>query len=284
MNIAVIGGTGIDEFDDIRIVDRQNMETPYGDPSSPVMTAELTDPENSEKVRFYFLLRHGEGHTISPSEINYRANIFVLKKLGVKYTISFSAVGSLKEALSPTMIVLPDQFIDWTKGLRERTFFTDGMVGHVSVAEPVDPALQHAIAAICEKAAVNFHKGGSYVCIEGPQFSSRAESEIFRSLGASVIGMTNVPEAYLAKEAGMAYATVAMVTDYDCWRDEHCCVEEILKILKINNKAVQHILRGIIPYLERQPVQYTPENKNTVITSEGKLTEKHRAILSVLMD
>ena len=281
-HIAVIGGSGVYDFDTIRIVHKHVVETPFGNPSSPVMEAEVSDPSNGRKFRFYFLARHGEGHTLSPSDINYRANIFSLKKMGAKTIISISAVGSLKEELSPTMIVLPDQFIDWTKGLRHRTFFTDGLVGHVSVAEPVEPGLIEMIARLCKEAGIQCASGGSYICIEGPQFSSKAESAIYRSFGAAVIGMTNVPEAYLAKEAGMAYVTIAMVTDYDCWREAHCSVEEIMKVLKINYRSAQKIIQSLIPCLSDHPVDHIPENHNITITSEGKLTAAHREILDVL--
>jgi len=282
-NIAIIGGSGIYNLDEIRIVASHDVETPYGNPSAPILEAEIVDVERQKPASFYFLSRHGEGHIISPSEINFRANIFALKKLGVKYVISVSAVGSLKEELAPTLFVLPDQFIDWTKGLRARTFFTDGMVGHVSTAIPVELNLQEIVVKACMKANVKYSTGGTYVCIEGPQFSSKAESMVFRSFNASVIGMTNVPEAYLAKEAGMAYATIAMVTDYDCWKEDHCTVEEILKIIKINYKAVQRVIQNLVPYLCKHPVQYTPENKGAVITSDEKLNAKHLEILDVLM-
>jgi len=281
--IAVIGGSGVYEFDTIRIVDEYPVETPFGSPSSPVMEAEMSESSSGRTFRFYFLTRHGAGHTISPSDINYRANIFALKKMGARRVISISAVGSLKEELPPTMIVLPDQFIDWTKGLRERTFFTKGMVGHVSTAMPVDPGLVEMIARTCGKVGVQCSSGGSYICIEGPQFSSKAESAIYRSFGASVIGMTNIPEAYLAKEAGMAYATIAMVTDYDCWREEHCSVEEIMKVLSVNYGSAQKIVQHLIPLLAEQSVTHTPENQNITITSKEKLTPAHKEILKVLL-
>jgi len=281
--IAVIGGSGIYDFETIRIVDKYPAETPFGSPSSPIMEAEISDPSAGRKFRFYFLTRHGEGHILSPSDINYRANIFALKQMGARYVISISAVGSLKEELPPTMIVLPDQFIDWTKGFRKRTFFTKGMVGHVSAAVPVDPGLMEMIAETCRKVGVQCSSGGSYICIEGPQFSSKAESAIYQSFGASVIGMTNVPEAYLAKEAGMAYATIAMVTDYDCWREEHCSVEEIMKVLSVNYGSAQKIIQHLIPSLSEHPVAHTPENRNITITSEEKLTPAHREILKVLL-
>ncbi len=275
--IGIIGGSGIYKIDEIEIVDKHTVETPFGMPSDQIVEGKY------QGHHFFFLPRHGEGHTIMPSEINYRANIFAMKKLGVKNLISVSAVGSLKEELPPTMFVLPSQFIDWTKGLRDRTFFGKGIVGHVSTAVPVEANLQNAIEEICKKTDVKCSKGGSYVCIEGPQFSSKAESAIYRSFGASVIGMTNIPEAYLAKEAGMAYATIAMVTDYDCWKDEHCSVAEILKTMETNNKSAKKVILELIPRLYSNPIEFSPENQYAVITDQTKITEDQKSILKVLL-
>ena len=232
---------------------------------------------------FYFLPRHGIGHHTSPSEVNYRANIFALKALGVDTIVSISAVGSLQEQYAPKHFVLPDQFIDWTKGQRKRTFFDEGMVGHVSCANPVEITLQKRIFESCQRAGVTTHLGGSYICIEGPQFSSKAESQIYRSFGASVIGMTNVPEAYLAKEAGMAYATVAMVTDYDCWKEEHCTVQEIMAVMKSNYESAQKLVTDLIPSLVKTPIVFEPENKWAVMTDQKLLTNRHKEILEVVL-
>lgn len=278
INVAVIGGSGVYKLDAIKVEKSLKVLTPFGDPSSEIIQAKVND------YGVYFLPRHGIGHTISPSEVNYRANIYALKKLGVKYIISISAVGSLKEELPPTKFVLVDQFIDWTKGLRERTFFGGGVVGHVSTANPIELNLQKRIAQCCEKTDINHQIGGSYICIEGPQFSSKAESNIYRSFGASVIGMTNVPESYLAKEAGMAYATIAMVTDYDCWRDApHCSLEEIMKVMETNYKSAQKLIVELIPDLYKNPVAYNPENKNSVVTDPNKIKDKHKEILDVIL-
>lgn len=275
--LAVIGGSGIYKLDSIKQLGKVDVETPFGHPSSAVMEMEVAG------ASFYFLPRHGIGHHISPSEVNYRANIFALKMLGVDTIVSISAVGSLQEQYSPRDFVLPDQFIDWTKGLRKRTFFDEGVVGHVSTAYPIEKSLQHRIFESSLSVGVKTHLGGSYVCIEGPQFSSRAESQIYRSFGASVIGMTNVPEAYLAKEAGLAYATVAMVTDYDCWKDEHCEVSEIMAIMKDNYVSAQKLIVNLIPSLVNKPVPFTPENKFAVITDPAKLTDRHKKILDVVL-
>lgn len=274
--IGVIGGSGVYSLESIEFVQDHVVDTPYGRPSSDVKEF------NIDGHQFFFLARHGDGHTISPSEINYRANIYALKKLGVEYLISVSAVGSLKEECPPTSFVLPDQFVDWTKGLRKRSFFENGVVGHVSVANPVDKKLQNILADACEQSQVEFQKNGSYICIEGPQFSSRAESEIYRSFGCTVIGMTNVPEAYLAKEAGMAYATLAMVTDYDCWKEEHCTLEEILKVMSTNYKSAQNVLKIAIPYLAQNKYKIEKENHYAVVTNIEKVAHSDREIIEVL--
>ena len=275
--IAVIGGSGIYKLDGIKIKNQIKVHTPFGDPSAEVMEAEV------EGCPFYFIPRHGHGHKLTPSEVNYRANIFALKKLGVDTIISISAVGSLKEEYAPKHFVLVDQFIDWTKGQRKRTFFDDGMVGHVSAANPVEPALQKRLFDACQKAGITSHSGGSYICIEGPQFSTKAESNIYRSFGAGVIGMTNVPEAFLAKEAGMAYATVAMVTDYDCWKEEHCTVQEIMEVMKSNYVSAQKFVLQAIPDLVKNPITFTPENKYAVMTDKALLKTTHNEILEVVL-
>ncbi len=279
INVAVIGGSGVYKLDAIKVENSHKVLTPFGDPSGEVLQCKVGDSG------FYFIPRHGIGHTLTPSEVNYRANIYALKKLGVKYVISISAVGSLKEELPPTKFVLVDQFIDWTKGQRERTFFGGGVVGHVSCAYPIEKTLQKRIKESCEKSGVDHAMNGSYICIEGPQFSSRAESLFYKNgLGASVIGMTNVTEAYLAKEAGLAYASIAMVTDYDCWREgDHCTLEEIMKVMETNYKSAQKLIVELIPSLYKNPVQYIPENKMAVVTDPHKIKEKHKEILDVIL-
>lgn len=276
-NIAIIGGSGVYKFDSVELVTEHEIETPFGAPSGKIAEVNV----NGKKC--FFLPRHGVGHAINPSEINYRANIFALKKLGVDTVISVSAVGSLREEHAPGDFVLPSQFIDWTKGLRKRTFFEQGVVGHVSTANPVNIELQSIIAKCLEQVNVKFSTGGSYVCIEGPQFSSRAESEIYRSFKADIIGMTNVPEAYLAKEAGMAYATVAMVTDYDCWKEEHCTLEEILKVMDKNYQAAQKLIEVLVPYLHANPFTFEAENQFAVITRPELISAEHKQIIEVLL-
>jgi 5'-methylthioadenosine phosphorylase len=277
IKIGVIGGSGVYKIEGIEVVKEHALNTPFGKPSSEVIEANLNG------TSFYFIPRHGKVHNLTPSEVNYRANIFALKELGVDYIISVSAVGSLKEEFPPTSFVIVDQFIDWTKGKRERTFFNNGFVGHVSVANPVEKGLQTMIAEVCKEVGVKHGIGGSYICIEGPQFSSKAESNIYRSFGASVIGMTNVPEAYLAKEAGMAYATIAMVTDYDCWKEEHCTLEEIMKVMATNNQNAHAVLKKLIPRLAANPVKFEKENTYAILSKPAQLTADQNRMLEVLM-
>src|SRR5450631_3088133 len=220
-------------------VHEERVETPFGEPSDPFVLGEL------EGRSVAFLARHGRGHRLLPSELNFRANIYAMKKLGVERILSVSAVGSLKEEHKPTDFVVPDQFIDRTFH-RESTFFGDGIVGHVAFGDPVCGTVAAAIVAGCETAGVVGKAKGTYVCMEGPQFSTRAESNLYRSWGADVIGMTNLQEAKLAREAEICYATMAMVTDYDCWREGHddVNVEQVLKVVRENAdnaaKVVKH--------------------------------------------
>lgn len=277
IKLGIIGGSGVYKIEGIEVVKEHKVSTPFGNPTSEIIEAKLNG------YSFYFLPRHGKHHSFTPSEVNYRANIFALKKLGVDTIISVSAVGSLKEEFPPTSFVIVDQFIDWTKGKRERTFFNNGFVGHVSVANPVEKGLQELIVEACLEEKIKHGVGGSYICIEGPQFSSKAESNIYRSFGASVIGMTNVPEAYLAKEAGMAYATIAMVTDYDCWKEEHCTLEEIMKVMATNNQQAHAVLKRLIPKLTANPLKFQKENTYAVLSKPEKMTAEQSEMLEVLM-
>ena len=277
IKVAIIGGSGIYKLDAINVKEYHKVSTPFGDPSADVMECDV------DGHSFYFLPRHGIGHHFTPSEVNYRANIFALKKLGVNTVISISAVGSLQEQYAPKHFVVVDQFMDWTKSFRKRTFFDDGIVGHVSTAYPVELSLSQRLHGHCLSAGITSHYGGTYICIEGPQFSTRAESQVYRSFGASVIGMTNVPEAYLAKEAGMAYATIAMVTDYDCWKEEHCTVQEIMEVMKSNYISAQHFVKIAIPDLVKNPISFTAENEYAVVTDQSLHTDSHKEIIEVLL-
>jgi 5'-methylthioadenosine phosphorylase len=239
--VGIIGGTGLyqmEGFDDVREV---AVETPFGPPSDSLVLGTL------EGRRVAFLPRHGRGHRLLPHELNFRANVFAMKTLGVEWILSVSAVGSLKERYEPLHMVVPDQFIDRTLQ-RKSTFFGRGLVAHVAFAHPFCRNLSKVMAEACADAGATHHLGGTYVCMEGPQFSTLAESELYRSWGADLIGMTNLQEAKLAREAEICYATLAMVTDYDCWHPDHDAVtaEQILVVLGKNADTARKVLRAAV--------------------------------------
>ncbi len=242
--VAVIGGSGLYAMEELRGVKEIKMRTPFGSPSDAVIVGTL------EGVKVAFLPRHGRGHRINPSEVNHRANIFALKTLGVEQIISVSACGSLKEELRPRDMVFPDQIYDHTKG-RKSTFFEGGIVAHVGVSNPYCPALASTLHAEATQLKFRTHKGGTYVCIEGPQFSTKAESHVYRSLGFSVIGMTNAPEFKLAREAEICYASVSLVTDYDVWKEEPVTVEMVIGNLNANTANVKQLLKAVITKVAR---------------------------------
>lgn len=241
-DIGIIGGSGLYHMEGLSDVREVRVRTPFGEPSDALIVGTL------DGVRVAFLSRHGRGHRIAPTDINYRANIYALKTLGVARVISVSAVGSMKETLKPGHVVLPDQFIDHTKR-RASTFFEKGIVAHVAFADPICGALSQALRKAANGAGVTVHQGGTYLCIEGPQFSSRGESLLYRQWGVDVIGMTNMPEAKLAREAELCYATMALVTDYDCWHasEESVTVEMILATLHNNVAQAKRVLRAAVP-------------------------------------
>ena len=243
-SIGIIGGTGLYDIDGFENAQWVTVESAFGEPSDQLLIGDF------EGHRLVFLPRHGRGHRIPPTEINYRANIEALKRAGVDRVVSFSAVGSLKEEHKPGDFVLVDQFVDRTFA-REKSFFGTGFVAHVSMADPVCSTTQTVIADVAREIGQECVVGGTYMVMEGPQFSSRAESELYRRLGCDVIGMTNMPEAKLAREAELAYATVAMVTDYDCWHDEHDDVStaSILEVLKANTAHAKDLIKALIPRL-----------------------------------
>ncbi|MCW9048831.1 MAG: S-methyl-5'-thioadenosine phosphorylase, partial [Deltaproteobacteria bacterium] len=230
-----------------------SLETPFGMPSDTFITGNLGD------ACMVFLPRHGRGHQLLPSEVNYRANIYGMKSLGVEQIISVSAVGSMKEAIVPGHIVIPDQFFDRTNGKRESTFFGQGIVGHIQFADPVCAELSRILAGAAETVGATVHKGGTYLCIEGPNFSTRAESNIYRSWGVDIIGMTNLPESRLAREAEICYATVALATDYDCWHEGHedVSVESVVAIIQQNVATARAIIKTAVERLVEQRQQRT---------------------------
>jgi 5'-methylthioadenosine phosphorylase len=245
--IGIIGGSGLYKMEGVTGMEKVKVDTPFGAPSDPIILGNL------EGAKVAFLPRHGQGHRISPSQLPARANIYALKSLGVERIISVSAVGSLKEEIQPLDVVIPDQLIDATKG-RASTFFTDGIVGHVSFAEPFCPVLSQLSFEASTKVEAKARKGGTYVVVEGPQFSTKAEAQLYRSWSADVIGMTALPEAKLAREAEMCYATLAIVTDYDCWHPayESVTTEMILANLRKGIDTVKRILRLLLPSIPRK--------------------------------
>jgi 5'-methylthioadenosine phosphorylase len=249
VKIGVIGGSGLYQMEDLADVEEVKVSTPFGDPSDAIISGTLSGQ------RVAFLPRHGRGHRISPTELNNRANIYALKNLGVKYIVSVSACGSLRDNMAPGHIVIPDQLVDRTR-LRDLTFFGEGLVAHISLADPFSPELSELVyEAVKETGERPVHQGGSFVVIEGPRFSSRAESHIFRQWGCDIIGMTAVPEAQLAREAEIAYATMAHVTDYDVWHEEEApvTVELVIKTLMGNVATAQKAIKNLVPKLADEP-------------------------------
>lgn len=242
--IGVIGGSGLYAMEGLVVREERRLETPFGDPSDPYVLGTLEGHDVA------FLARHGHGHRLLPSELPFRANIHGFKQLGVRSIISVSAVGSMKKAYAPTHVVVPDQFYDRTRH-RNDTFFGEGLVAHVSMADPICPALRTSLVAATGAAGATVHDGGTYLCMEGPQFSTRAESRIYRQWGVDVIGMTNLQEAKLAREAEICYATLAMVTDYDCWHEgeEDVTVDAVLAVLRQNAAMGQAIVRQAVSAL-----------------------------------
>ncbi|HQT77560.1 MAG: methylthioadenosine phosphorylase [Rhodospirillales bacterium 20-64-7] len=267
--IGIIGGSGLYDIDGLEDKTWRRVETPWGDPSDDLLFGRLSG------IQCVFLPRHGRGHALSPTHLNYRANIDALKRSGVTDILSLSAVGSLKEELPPGHFVVVDQFIDRSFA-REKSFFGDGIVAHVSMAHPVCARLGDAVHAAARSLSLPVTRGGTYLVMEGPQFSTKAESELYRSWGCSVIGMTNMPEAKLAREAEICYATVAMVTDYDCWHPEHdhVTVEAVVKILLQNADHARNLVKTMVPDLGAArslcPCGCDRALDNAVITSSAK--------------
>lgn len=278
--VGVIGGSGLYEMEGLVDVKSVKVDTPFGDPSDEYITGMLGD------TKMIFLPRHGRGHRFNPSEVNYRANIYGMKKLGAEWIISVSAVGSMRENIAPGHIVIVDQFVDRTLGNRANSFFTNGIVGHVEFAEPVCGNLSKTLYGAAQKAGATVHMGGTYICIEGPQFSTRAESNIYRSWGVDVIGMTNIPEAKLAREAEICYSTVALSTDYDCWHttEESVTVEMVLETIKNNVAMAKAIIKNAIPAIaEKRECKCPTAIKYAVITDKSRINGKTKEDLSLLI-
>lgn len=278
--VGVVGGSGLYDLPGLEDVREVELSTPFGAPSDAFVTGRLGG------VRMVFLPRHGRGHRISPSEINFRANIWGLKKLGVTRILSISAVGSMRKDVKPGDFVVIDQFFDRTRH-RADTFFEGGVVAHVMFADPVCPRLGETLLAAGRKLKLRMHDGGTYVNMEGPQFSTRAESKIYRKWGVDVIGMTNLQEAKLAREAEICYATVAMATDYDCWHDDHddVTVEGILEVMRANIGNAKKLILAAVPRLA--PQGDCPDGRaltHAIMTAKDRIPETARLRLGLLID
>ena len=279
MKVGIIGGSGLYHLEELEEVEEVHLDTPFGKPSSNFVTGEVNG------IPVAFLPRHGIGHVLLPTEIPFRANIWGLKMLGVTHLISVGAVGSLREEIEPGHMVFPDQFIDLTRH-RKSTFFGNGVVGHVQFGNPVCSELSEKLVEAAQTVGATMHVGGTYICMEGPAFSSRAESLLYRSWGADVIGMTNVQEAKLAREAEMAFASIALATDYDCWHvsESEVSVEDIIKVMHANVETARQILvetlRKISPDF---PNSQADALKFSLITDKSKMSKKTCRDLDLLL-
>lgn len=278
--LGVIGGSGLYKMDHLKAVEEIELETPFGKPSSPIVIGEM------QGKTIAFIARHGSGHFISPSEINYRANIYALKMLGIERVISISACGSLREDYAPGEIVIPNQIYDNTKD-RVRSFFGDGLVAHISIADPFCLGLAGFLADSVESIGGTVHRGGSFITIEGPRFSTRAESNTYRAWGMSIIGMTTSPEAFLAREAEMCYAAMGHVTDYDVWHvsEEPVTVERVIRILSENTQLAQDAISALVSILpaERQ-CACGDALRDALITDPSRIPQETRERLGILVD
>lgn len=277
IELAVIGGSGLYNMPQLTDVETLHVDTPFGLPSDAITVGSLFGR------RVAFLPRHGRGHTLTPTEVPYRANIFALKTLGVRYLISVSACGSLREDYAPGHIVVPDQLFDFTKGLRERTFFSRGLVAHLSAAEPFCPDLSAALAGAVEASGGQLHRGGAFITVEGPRFSTRGESEIFRQWGMSIIGMTTSPEAFLAAEAEIAYACMAHVTDYDVWHESEgpVTVEMVVRTLMKNTELAQASIGWLVERMDEWAGEFPSHHnlKDALITDRSRIPDDVREAL-----
>lgn len=244
--LGIIGGSGFEKFEEFETIELLDRETPFGQAASGFKKVKVEGHE------FLFISRHGDHHEHLPSEINYRANIYAFKKMGVKAIVSFSAVGSLQKEFAPGDLVVPYQYIDRTKSIRQHTFLGEGLIGHVSLAKPICEVMAERMKEVVGKTNFNIHYGQTYVCIEGPYFSTKAESNTYHQMNAQIIGMSNFPEYALAREAGLPYLPCCFVTDYDCWDDSipHVTVEEVIKVMKGNNAKAFAILKSILKSVE----------------------------------
>lgn len=280
LRIGIIGGSGLYNIEGIKNIKKIQLDTPFGSPSDEFILGEL---EGREIV---FLPRHGEGHKILPSELNYRANIYGMKKLGVERVISVSAVGSLKEEIKPRDFLLPDQFVDRTNQARKTTFFGEGIVAHIGFAEPVCPILAKTLLQAAKELNVTIHPRGTYLNMEGPAFSTRAESYLYKNWGMDVIGMTNMPEARLSREAEICYATLAMVTDYDCWHieEETVSADLIIQNMHKNIENVKRLIKLAITKIpQKRDCLCSQALKNAIVTSPKEISASVRKKLDIIV-
>lgn len=277
-SVGIIGGSGLYEMEGLKILDEVRLETPFGRPSDAYILGEI------EGRKVAFLPRHGRGHRISPSELNFRANIWGMKKLGVETIIGVSAVGSMREEIHPGDMVIIDQFFDRTKG-RVSTFFTEGVVAHVTFADPLCPVLRRLLIEAGKVVGARVHEKGTYICMEGPQFSTRAESNIYRQWGVDVIGMTNLQEAKLAREAEICYATIALSTDYDCWHETHddVTIGAVLEVLKKNVETAKGMIRETIRKLPlKRDCECGRALAHAILTDRRLIPEETKKKLAVI--
>ncbi len=280
MMIGIIGGTGLYRMDGLKVNETRHVDTPFGTPSAPVMLGSL----DGKPVAF--LARHGLEHHLLPSEINFRANIWALKSVGVRTVIGVSAVGSLREEIRPGDLALPSQYLDFTKGLRAASFFGAGMVAHISTAHPACAATSALLAEAAEALGLPLHREKTYACVEGPRLGTRAESFWLRGAGADLVGMTNVPEAFLALEAQLGYCTIAVATDYDCWLDDptqHVSLEQVMSQFRDSLTRVQRLIgRAVAQYRDDESRPCRHSLRSAVVTPRERLTAAQRAILEFL--
>jgi 5'-methylthioadenosine phosphorylase len=279
--IGIIGGTGLYRMEALQVTQTREVSTPFGPPSSPIVLGVLQGREVA------FLARHGLHHDLLPGEINFRANIWALKSVGVRTVIGVSAVGSLREEIRPGDISLPSQYLDFTKGNRAATFFGRGMVAHISTAQPVCAATAGLIARVARSLGTKVHENKTYACVEGPRLGTRAESFFLRGAGADLVGMTNVPEAFLAAEAQLGYCTISVATDYDCWLDDpsqHVSVDQVIALFHKKLGSVQQLIAGAVAeYVEDETRPCRHALRTAILTPREQMTEEQRGIVDFLL-
>jgi 5'-methylthioadenosine phosphorylase len=279
--IGIIGGTGLYRMEALRVTQTREVTTPFGPPSSPIVLGVLGGREVA------FLARHGLHHDLLPSEINFRANIWALKSVGARTVIGVSAVGSLREEIRPGDLSLPSQYVDFTKGIRASSFFGRGIVAHISTAQPVCRSTADLIARVARSLGTPVHENKTYACVEGPRLGTRAESFFLRSAGADLVGMTNVPEAFLAVEAQVGYCTISLATDYDCWLDDasqHVCAEQVIALFHENLGRVQQLIAGAVAeYVEDESRPCRHALKTAILTPREQMTDEQKKIVDFLL-